>query len=203
VALAYLTRTDRSQKNSEIRDLAAKAIQHQLTTVELKMLVKLITEGGYDRLPDRLRMLLFNHKYMTAEVADLYLNLEELFEEKEMQKYCDVVPTLDRTSIADVICKAVKSELLFDRIKQQIIALIKRQAEGIDSNADTGINVQTVTHHFSKLVDEINISQEKIIALSKDNPKQLEYFRLITQKLIKHLKDLLANVEPDINSTGN
>jgi len=41
VALAYLTRTDRSQKNSEIMDLAAKAIRHQLTTVELKMLVKL------------------------------------------------------------------------------------------------------------------------------------------------------------------
>jgi len=120
-----------------------------------------------------------------------------------MQKYRDVVPTLDRTSIADVICKAVKSELLFDRIKQQIIGLIKRQAEAADSNADAGINVQTVAHHFSKLVDEINISREKIIALSKDNPQQLANFKRIAQNLIKQIKELLANVEPDMNSTGN
>jgi hypothetical protein len=166
------------------------------------MLVKLITGGGYDRLPDKLRMLLFNHKYMTAKVANLYLGIEQICQEKEMQKYRIVVPTI-RTRIADVICKAVKSKLLYDRIKQQVIDLIQHEAKSADSGADAGLNVKTVAHHFSKLVDEINISREKIIALSKDNPQQLANFKRIAQNLIKQLKELLANVEPDTNNTGN
>ena len=196
VALSQLAKADSSHGNIEILELLTKTITSQLSTTELKALVRLIRDGDYDRLPDDLRMSLLKNKGMTSRMAELYLRPGNLFDAEDAKRH-KAADSLDKTELQKLITKAVKAEWSDDKTFRNLKAMVERM---LIQTKPRGYKPESTCQKLLKNVAIVcnNLmvnTDDEISRLARSAPKELE----ILLNVIGTLQGQLEGFQTSVN----
>lgn len=199
VALSRLYRTQRFNRQIEVRQLFNKTIEHKLSTKELKVHVHLFEDGRYDGLPDRLRTALLNEKSMTPQMTMLYLEPEKIVEGegKTADRQRQIAERLDKKWFENFIDKAVKAGWSFDRTKQALLGEIKDRSESAEKKkSESKSSWQKLVGDISTLQERLDICENEIPSQVKLNPGQLDW-------LCGEIKQLQSKLDSFLGAATN
>lgn len=203
VALSRLWDNDRSDRQQQARKLFDKTIRYRLSTTELKDLVALFQKGDFDRLPDRLRVALLSDKWMTAAMAQLFLNPHEAVVGKDRRAKAlrATAKKLDRGELEELIAAAVRSELPYEKACQKLLKRLQKQLDAAAPNdSDHQSGVDRLLSCISTLDRQLATSRDEIEALTRANPKALGaiWFAIVQlQKKLCPMETLLREAVND------
>jgi ParB/RepB/Spo0J family partition protein len=193
-ALSKLMRTNRFNREIEVRQLWNKTIECELSTTELKALVHLFKDGSYDRLPDALRTHLLTMKNMTSEMAKLYLEPEKLVNGEGQIADCrrKIAENIEKKQLESYVVKAVKAGWPFERVKQQVSDLIDSQLNSIeDKQHESKSSRQKLLGDISNIQRRLKICSSEVSHVAKTNPAQLKWVRRELNELRSKVDDFL------------
>jgi len=187
LALSQLARTNRFYRRVELDDLYNKTFNYNLRSSEVLRLVRIVKNGDFDRLPGKLRVLLFNNKYMTAEMTDLFLRPEKFIEgngsNTELLK--QTASNLTREERVSIVEIALDKNWAEDKIGKHLAELLKH-SEFEPRKQDAA---EILLSEISSLTDKLEDSQYQL-----PNFKQSDIGKLCqkSRKLIQAIKSFLS-----------
>ena len=217
VKLAPLMRSKRPNRVVEAEDLYKKVKREKLPSGEVGKLVELMIGGEFDQIPEKLRQLVMASKYMTSDMAQLYLHPEKVVEGKgeyarELRKIAKNMEVKEREQF---IRHAVKSGLTVEQAKERLVQRLRAMKQPQDDEqanqfleyklqryiGDDGqhVLVPPASHGILKAVDtlinELAKSEYHIEELSGFGADVLEHISEANRKLIKRLEIFNENLE--------
>jgi len=195
VALSQLTRSNRFNRAMEIRELQNKTIEHRLSSSELKCLVQFFKLGEYDRLPERLRMLLLKSRHMTSAMARLFLYPEEWVENSEVLR--ERASQLDRAErerfVEEAVSKNWPAQETKKRLRKLLEAADSRTAEEKGDNPPVSA-VEDITSDIASLLQKFQMYQNDLASMSGSNPAKFDVLRKLGERLTRVLGSFLNSI---------
>lgn len=186
--LSQLMRTNRFNRQIEVRELLTKVKQYGLSSGELSRLVQLYKDkdGDFDRLTGGLRDLLIKSQYMTARMAELFLHPERFINgdghEAELLK--QAAHQLTRDKHEKFVQSAVDNKWSDEEIKKHLKRLLSPpNPEPKPSEAD---NAETLDSGILSLMKQLEDSQYQLVNFEPEQVNKLH-------KRCKRLMELLQS----------
>ena len=175
IELARITRMNRFNGQLEVRRLRNKAINHGVSAREIRSLATLMETGEYDRLPDKLKDLLMEDKYMTADMARLCLDPEGAVEGegKMAERLKAVVRGLGYKEMEKFVLQAVKRRLTVGEAKEQLAKMLERLLQEEEDHGEGPFNAQKVLNQVSGWIDDTEHWRARVSVLVESGPKEL------------------------------
>ena len=193
LALSKLWDEKRTNHELEVRELQNKTIEHKLSSTELKKLVWLFKDGGFDLLPDDLRTYLLKSKAMTAGMARLYLKPGDAIygQDQKSQQMRQAAERLSKDEREHFIAKALKAEWSHDRARGKLLEMLEQRLNaGDDKGADPKSGVQKLISDISVFHKQLNASCEEIEHLAESHPERLGALWNAIRQLQKQLRPM-------------
>lgn len=206
LALSKLIHTDRFNREVEVRELQYKVIEFELSSTELKKLVELFKDGGFDLLPDKLRTYLLKSKPMTSDMARLYLRPEEAIKDtgQRASQLRETAQKLSKEEREEFIDRAVKAEWSYDTTCRKLTEMVEGRLKDADDNdgASHQSCLQRLISDMSVLERRLTTSQEEITKLAESNPKRLGAIWIAMWQLQKKLEPVQTLVGDAVNKNN-
>lgn len=198
LALSQLARTDRFYHRVELDDLYNKTFDYNLRSSEVLRLVHMVKNGDFDKLPGKLRVSLFKNKYMTAEMADLFLRPEKFFKgngsgtELLKETARNLTPS-ERTSIVET---ALDENWAEDKIGKHLATLLKHsEFEPKKQNA-----AEILISEISSLTNKLEDIQYQ---LSNFKPRDVDKLCEKSELLVQAAKSFMSTATELSNENKN
>lgn len=198
VVLAQLQRTERYNREIEVRELQNKTIEHKLSSAQLKSLVRLFKKGDYDHLPEKLQMLLMKDKHMDAKMVKLFLHPEEFIDDSvsKAELLREKASELTKQQRKDFVEDTLNNNWPEKGIKTHLIKLIKNSMEPEENNRDKRPDptVETLSSDLASFMDKLQSSRYQMHSLIKSKPDEVIRLRKVGSQLIRQLRSFLRTV---------
>ncbi len=199
VGLSQLARSNRFNRAMEVRELLGKTIEHTLSSSELKSLVQLLKSGEYDRLPEKLRMLLLKSRHMTSAMAQLFLYPEKWVEgdstaSEVLRKRASQLDSARRERfVEDAVSNNLPEQETKKRLRRLLEAADSRttEKEGGDSSVSA---VEDITSDITSLLQKFQIHQHDLASMSGSNPTEFIVLRKLCERLIRVVGSFLNSI---------
>ena len=201
VELSRHARTNRFNRDNEVRRLYKKTTDYKLTSTQLEDIVRFIKDGRYDRLPGNLRTLILSHECMTPKVADLFLCPEELFkgDDSEDKLLGERIKKLTPKEREDIVLTAVEERWPERHIKRRLKKFLNPSSQPGSGKEENP--VKALDSQFSSFIHKLRDSEYD---LDNFTPDALAKLCDRCQRLIDHLKSLQSDaVEVAKSKTKN
>ena len=198
VVLAQVQRTNRYNREIEIRELQSKTIEHKLSSGQLRSLVLLFKNGDYDHLPEKLQMLLMKDKKMDAKMVKLFLHPEEFIDDSvsEAELLRGKASELAKQQRESFVEDALNNNWSEKEIKARLIKLIRVSMEPEEDYGDKRLDstAETLSSNLVSLMDKLQNTRYQIHSLVKSKPDEAARLRKMGLQLIRQLRSFLRSV---------
>jgi len=189
--LSQLMRTNRHNRQIEVRELLNKVKQFELSSGELDGLVQLYKDGSYDSLPGGLRDLLIKSKYMTARMAELFLYPEKFIDgnghDAELLKKS--AHKLTKEKLQKLVQEAVDNKWSEEEIKKRL----KHLLSPANPEPDKANNVETLDSGILFIMKQLEDSRYQLAEFGPDR----------ISKLRKRCRQLIELLQSFVNTTAD